>query len=230
MIRSEIIEMANQLTERKGEKILNLGTLYRVVLQDICKRQRFWWRRIQINFSLTIGTSSYDLSTITTVPALALAEIALDEITKFALITSTNPLQTAELSPIFDPEAVIEMQNNTQNSQPGGYTMKPGDYKTLLIGPPDKAYNAFIIGWGMPNPASDTTTEAVPLIPPWGHNTVISGLMVKIFKYQYGSKNPKTIDAQEEYEQGLADLMQKKQFDPNYTLQLTLNESAVRST
>src|ERR1700736_5527052 len=150
MQRSEIIELCNQLTERKGEKVLNMGTLYRLVLQDICKRQRFWWRRLQVQFPLVIGQATYDLTTIVTVPANALKEIAFDEITKFALITSPNPLQTAELVYITDPEAVIEMQNDTQTSQPGRYAMNPGDYKTLLIDPPDQAYSAFIIGWAMP--------------------------------------------------------------------------------
>jgi hypothetical protein len=228
MQRQEIIDIANQLTERKGEKVLNMGTLYRLVLQEICKRQRFWWRRIQVNFSLTINVATYDLTNATLFPSLT--ELALDEITKFALITSPNPLQTAELIPIFDPESIIEMQNDTQVSQPGRYTMKPGDYKTLLIDPPDAAYSAYIIGWAMPNPASDTTTDTVPLIPPWGHNTIVAGLMAKIFKFAYGSENPKTVDAIGEYEQGISDLEQRKQFDPNYKLQLTLNESAVRST
>lgn len=198
------------------------------MLQDICKRQRFWWRRIQVNFALTIGLTTYDLTNQALFPSLA--EIALDEITKFSLITSPNPLQTAELVPIFDPESVIEMQNDTQNAQPGRYTMKPGDYKTLMIDPPDQAYNAYIIGWAMPNPPSDTSTDTVPLIPPWGHNAIVAGLMAKIFKFAYGTKNDKTIDAAAEYEQAIQDLEQRKQFDPNYKLQLTLNECAVRST
>ena len=198
------------------------------MLQDICKRQRFWWRRIQVNFALTIGTATYDLTNASLFPSLA--EIALDEITKFTLITSPNPLQTAQLVYISDPEAVIEMQNDTQTSQPGRYTMQPGDYKTLLIDPPDAAYNAFIVGWGMPNPPSDTTADAVPLIPPWGHNAIVAGLMAKIFRFAYGTKNDKTIDAAAEYEQAIQDLEQRKQIDPNYKLQLTLNESAVRST
>ena len=228
MQRQEIIDLANQLTERKGEKVLSTGTLYRLVLQDICKRQRFWWRRVQVNFLLTIGVPTYDLTNPTLFPSLA--EIAIDEITKFTLITSPNPLQTVELVPIFDPEAVIEMQNNVQTSQPGRYTMKPNDYKTLLLDSPDKAYNAYIIGWGMPNPPSDTSNDAVPLIPPWGHNAIVAGLMAKIFKFQYGTKNDKTVDAVAEYEQGIEDLEQRKQFDPNYVLQLTSNEHAVRST
>ncbi len=228
MTRDEIIELSNQLTERKGEKVLNLQTLYRFVVQDICKRQRFWWRRVLVNFSLTIGQATYDLTNATLFPSLA--EIAMDEITKFTLITSPNPLQTAELVPVFDPETLVEMLNNTSTQQPARYTTAPGDYKVLQLDLPDQAYNAFIVGWGIANPASDSTTKAVPLIPPWGHNTIVSGMNAKIFKFAYGSKNEKTIDAQDEYEQGLQDLMQRKQFDPNYKLQMNLQECAVRST
>jgi hypothetical protein len=207
-----------------------MGTLYRIVLQDICKRQRFWWRRVQVSFPLIVGTKTYDLSTVVTIPANALTEIAFDEITKFSLILQSSPLQFQELVPVFDSETLVEMFNNATNVAPSRYTMDAGDFKTIRIDPPDKAYSAYLIGWGMPNPASDTVNDVVPLVPPWGHNTIVSGLNAKVFKFAYGSKNPKTIDAQEEYEQGLADLMQKKQFDPNYKLQLTLNENAVRST
>lgn len=228
MQRSEIIELSNQLTERKAEKVLNTQSLYRFVVQDIAKRQRFWWRRVQVNFLLSINVPTYDLTNATLFPSLT--EIALDEITKFTLITSPNPLQVAELVPVFDPETLIEMQNNTQTQQPGRYTMDAGDYKLIRIDPPDAAYSAYIIGWGMPNPASDSANDNVPLIPPWGHNVIVSGMNAKIFKFAYGSKNAKTIDAQEEYELGLQDLMQRKQFDPSYKLQLTLNENAVQST
>jgi hypothetical protein len=203
-------------------------SLFRFVVQDICKRERFWWRRMLVNFQLTPGTTTYDLTSAATFPTLA--EIALDEITKFSLIMSPSPLQVAELVPVFDPEVLVEMLNNTSQQQPGRYTMESGDYKTIRIDPPDLAYNAFLVGWGIANPASDTVTESVPLIPSWGHNTIVAGMMAKIFKFSYGSKNDKTLDAAAEYEQGLQDLMQRKQFDPNYRLQMSLGEDAVRST
>jgi hypothetical protein len=207
---------------------LNLQTLYRIVLQDICKRERFWWRRTQVNFTMTPGTTTYDLTNATLFPSLA--EIALDEITKFTLILTPNPLQVAELTPVFDPETLIEMQNNTANQQPARYTIDAGSSTVLRVDPPDLAYNAYIVGWGMANPASDSTNDKVPLIPTWGHNTIVSGMNAKIFKFAYGSKNDKTLDAQAEYDQGLQDLMQRKQFDPNYRLQMNLTEDAVRST
>lgn len=225
--RTEIIELANQLTERKGERVLNTQSLYRFVLQDICKRQRFWWRRLIVQFSLTAGTSTYSLSDSTLFPALA--EIALEEITKFTLILSPSPYQVAELVPVFDPEVLIDMVNNTTAGQPGRYTIS-SQSDLLRVDVPDKNYSAYIVGWAMPNPASDSADDAVPLIPSWGHNAVIAGLVAKIFRFAYGSKNEKAMDSQAEYEQALQDLMSKKQFDPNYKSQLSLNECAVRST
>jgi hypothetical protein len=248
MQRSEIIELANQLSERKGEKVLNLQSLYRFVVQDICKRQRFWWRRIAFNFTAAAATQTFDLTQITTVPAGAMTEILLDEITKLTLILSPNPFQTAEFVPVFDPETYIEMVNNIQPASPnnpsvqfpgagGRYTLDPSGINVLRIDPLDTNYSAYLVGWAMPNPASDSTNDNVPLIPAWGHNTIVMGLVAKVFRFAYGSKNEKTLDAAGEYEQGIQDLLQRKQFDPNYKLQMNTTEDssgsmtgAIRST
>ena len=240
MQRSEIIEISNQLTERKGEKVLNLQTIYRLVLQDICKRERFWWRRKQFSFNLVVGQPTYDLSTITTTPANVLQEVLLDEITKFTLVLTTSPVQVAEMVPIFDPEAILELVNNTTitspsqgnvNSPGGRYTLgADNDYHTIRIDPPDAAYQAYMVGWGMPNPGSDSTNDDVPLIPPWGHNTIVEGMKAYIFEWAYGPEDSKAIGATRRYEQAIQDLQQRKQFDPNYRLQMSLSEDAVRST
>lgn len=239
MTRTEIVELSNQLTERKGEKVLNLQSLYRFVVQDICKRQRFWWRRKYFSIQLAAGTPTYDLTAVVTTPAGAMTDILLDEIIKFTVILSPSPYQVAEYVPVFDPETLIDMVNNTQNTSPtqgntqapgGRYTMDPTGINTIRIDPPDNVYTAYIVGWAMPNPASDSASDAVPLIPAFGHNTIVAGMNAKIFKFAYGSKNEKTLDAIAEYEQGLQDLMQRKQFDPNYRSQLSLSEDAVRST
>src|SRR5574337_91453 len=153
MQRSEIIELANQLTERKGEKVVNLQALYRFVLQDICKRQAFWWRRVLVNFSLSANVATYDLTNAALFPSLA--ELALEQITKFTIILSPSPLQVAELTPIFDPETVLEMVQMTQQIQPARYTMDANDYKVIRVDPPDLAYSAYLVGWAMPNPPSD---------------------------------------------------------------------------
>ena len=241
MQRSEIIGLANALTERKGEKVLPLSTLFNFVCQDICKRQRFWWRRIQFSFQLVSGTPTYDLTQITTTPANLLNNLAIEEITKFTVLLTATPYLVAQFVPVFDPEALIDMLNNSNltspltgnalNGQPGGrYTMDANDFKILRIDPPDFNYTATVVGWAMPNPPTDVADDTVPLIPPWGHNTIVAGMMAKIFRFAYGTSNQKTVDAAAEYEQGIHDLEMRKQFDPNYRSQLILSESAVRST
>jgi len=208
------------------------------VVQDICKRQRFWWRRIAFTFQTVQGQGTYDLTTISTTPPIT--EILLDEITKFTLLMTTSPLQVTELLPAFTPESLIEMTANTTPTNPtngnnngavgGRYTMDAGDYKTIRIDPPDAAYTAYIVGWAMPNPGGDSTNDNVPLIPPWGHNTIVTGIVAKVFRFAYGSSNMKSVDSAAEYEQGIQDLAQRKQFDPNYRTQLVTHESAIRST
>ncbi len=239
MNRQEIIELALQLAERKGEKTVQLKDLYRFVLQDICKRERFWWRRVAFSFSLVAGTPTYDLTQITTTPSSSLTEIDLDEITKFTIILTPNPYQAAEMVFSSDPETLIDMINNTQltapltgnNQFPGGRYMFDGnDYKTIRIDPPDQNYTAYIVGWGMPNPPSDSANDAVPLIPPWGHNTIVEGMKAYLFDFAYGADNPKALGAHANYEKAIQDLASRRQPDPNYKLQLALTENAVRST
>lgn len=239
MQRQEIIELALQLAERKGEKTVSLPSLYRFVLQDICKRERFWWRRVVFSFTLAAGTPTYDLTTITTTPSNALTEIDLDEITKFTIILTPSPYQVAELVFAPDPETLIDMINNTQITSPltgdlqspgGRYCFDGNDYKTIRIDPPDLNYTAYIVGWGMPNPPSDSANDAVPLIPPWGHNTIVEGMKAYLFDFAYGADNPKALGAHSNYEKAIQDLASRRYPDPNYKLQLALSESAVRST
>lgn len=241
MQRSEIIELAMQFVERKGEKVLNLQSVYRLVLQDICKRERFWWRRVAFNFNAAANTQTFDLTQVATVPANAMQEILLDEITKFTLILTPNPFQVAEFVPVFDPETLIEMINNTQPASPnnpsvqfpgsgGRYTIDPSGINVVRIDPLDINYTAYVVGWAMPNPGSDSTNENVPLIPAWGHNTILEGMKWMIFDWVYGEDSAKTLSALRRYEQAIQDLAQRKQFDPNYKLQLSLSEGAVRST
>ena len=82
----------------------------------------------------------------------------------------------------------------------------------------------------MPNPASDSANDNVPLIPPWGHNAIVEGMKAYIFDWAYGADNPKAVRAANRYEGAIADLAQRKQPDPNYRLQMALQEDSVRST
>lgn len=209
--------------------MLSTNSLFAFVCQDICKRSRFWWRRLIVTWPLTANTPTYDFTNAALFPSLK--EIAVEEIQRFTLIIAAGPpLQEVRLMPIFDSEGIIEMTLNTTLAQPARYTIDPLTYSKLRIDPPDLNYTAYIVGWAMPNPAADSVNDVVPLIPPWGHNAIVEGMKAKIFEFAYGPESGKATGARELYEAAILDLLSKKQFDPTYILQLNVKEHAIRST
>lgn len=245
MNRADAIELASQLTERKGERILNLNLLLSSVIMDICKRARFWWRKRDITFSMTAGTTTYDFSTITTTPAIT--GIAVDEVTVLRLIlpfssftpgTQLTPqLTSPELTPIFDSLGLAAMKNNTIQGQPGRYTMGIDDWKTLRIDPPDQTYTAEMTFFGMPMPASvsdtiDVASNEIPLIPPFYHDAVVNGLCARINRRVWGPNDSRYQDDKASYEECILRMMMREQFTSNVQKQWTSTDSqvAVQST
>ena len=224
MTRTDIIELANQLTERKAEKMLSLNLVFSTVVQDICKRFRFWWRKLDVTFTMTQNTTTYDFTTITTTPTLS--EIAVAEIIQLAIIIqAVNPFQDSELTPIFDGQGFREMKNNTVQAQPGRYTMGVDDWKTLRIDPPDKSYTAEMTFWAMPIIDTDVAATTVPLIPPYDHDTIVAGMEAAINRRVYGPDDRRFVGAQQQYEAKLLNMMVRKQFTTNYNEQWISSDS-----
>lgn len=234
MTRSDIIELANQLTERKAEKVLNLNLLFSHVLQDFCGRNRYWWRRWSVTFTITAGTQTYDLTTISTTPSLS--EITVEEIIKVGLILPGQNPPVSYLIPIFDEEGYIEMSQGLNPSglaeavAPGRYTMYAGDYKTLLFDIPDNNYTMQLVFWAMPNPNTDTTSNSVPLVPPAHHKALVSGMEQRIWETIFGPTNPKVVAAKQRYEDAIILAQSRPDFDPNANRQMIFSGDAIRST
>lgn len=228
MTRSDIIELAHQLTERKAEKILDMNLLFSSTCQDICKRGRHWWRKGDVTFNMTQGVTTYDLTSIVTSPALT--NQAVDEIMGITLVLQTSPLNTADLTPIFDRAGILAMKNNTQQAQPSRYTMKPGDWKTILIDPPDATYLAELSCWLMPNLSKETSDDTVPLIPPFYHNIIVEGLEMRINKRVYGANDTRYRDSLETYNASILSMMMRPQFTSNYSRQWVTDETYVDGT
>lgn len=239
MNRADAIELSHQLTERKAEKILNMNLLFSSVVMDICKRARFWWRKLDITFTLTKGTTTYDFSTITTTPAIT--GVAVEEVVVLALIlqppiNSTTP-NAPELTPIFDAAGFRGMKQNTVQGQPSRYCMGIDDWKTLRIDPPDQTYTAEMTFFGMPMPASvsdtiDTSSNEIPLIPPFYHDAVVNGLCARINRRVWGANDSRYLDDKASYEECILRMMMREQFTSNVQKQWTSTDSrvAVQST
>jgi len=67
--RSQLIELADRRTERRGSKTLDLDSEFLMALQCFCTETRWSWRRKTSIFTLRAGVWQYDLSTVLPEPA-----------------------------------------------------------------------------------------------------------------------------------------------------------------
>lgn len=233
MTRSDCIELANQLTERKGEKLINLNLLFSTTVQDICKRQRFWWRKLDVTFSLTQGKTTYDFTDATINFSQSLAEIAVEEMITLALILQTSPsLNAPELLPIVDPMGIRAMKQNPSQGQPSRYTMGIDGWNVLRIDPPDQTYTAEMTFWAMPIINTDQSVNTIPLIPPFYHNAIVEGMESRICKRVYGADDRRYLDSQASYEASILKMAMRPQFTTGISRQWVSSDSnaATQST
>lgn len=232
MTRSDIIELANQLTERKGERVLNLPLLFSHVLQDFCGRNRYWWRNFYATFSTVSGQQDYDMSD-SAVFTPDLTEIAVEEITEVALISSGV---VTYLEPVFDPRTIIEMrqgfnQNGTSIAgQPSRYTVDANGFNQLLLDQPDGIYSMAVTFWAMPNKKVDSVSDVVPLVPPQHHKAIVAGMEQKVWKRVEGVGSKQYLSAKQEYEDAIMLAQARPRFTTNYSQQLIPTDHAIRST
>ena len=228
MTRDSIVELADQWTERKGKQF-NLSKLYEFACAHVCKQNRFWWRKKFVTFNLVAGTTTYDLTSITTTPALT--ETGVEEIITWKIVVADSSGTTfPELIPIFDDEGVFSMLENTVSAQPGRYAMGVDALQTLRIDPPDQAYKSRLTFWAMPNFSDDSSSTAVPLIPPWHHNAIVECMAAEILENVYGLQDIKATTMRARYQATLTDMQMRPRFTTNYTQSIASSEDAVRST
>ena len=60
--RSQLIELADRRTERRGSKTLDLNSEFLLALQFLCMDRRWSWRRKLAFFQIVAGQWQYDLT------------------------------------------------------------------------------------------------------------------------------------------------------------------------
>lgn len=228
MTREAIIALANKWSENKGTQF-DLQKLYEFSCQHVCKQNRFWWRKKYITFPLVVGTTTYDLTSITTTPTLV--ETGVEEIIIWKLVSTVgSTLSFPELNPVFDDEGVFSMLEATTNVQPARYVMGLDALQTLRIDPPDQAYSTRLTFWAMPNFSDESTSTTVPVIPPWHHNAIVECMTAEILENTYGLQDVKATTMRARYQASLQDMQMRPRFTTNYVQSLASQEDAVRST
>jgi hypothetical protein len=85
--------------------------------------------------------------------------------------------------------------------------------------------------WAIPNFADDSSTNVVPLIPPWHHYTVAEGIAADVMELRYGAQDVKAATLRKRFDNGLIDMQMRPRYTTDYTQQFqNVNDPAVRST
>ena len=227
MTRDSIIALADKWTEKKGAQF-DLQKIYEFTCQHICKQNRFWWRQKWITFNMSIGVPTYDITSISTTPALV--QTGIEEVITWSIITSGNPPST-KLTPIFDEESVFAMLEATATVQPSRYVMGVDDLNILRVDPPDSAYKTRMSFWAIPNFTDDTTLATVPLIPAWYHNTIAEGMAAEVLENSYGLQDVKASTMRARYQASLIDMQMRPRFTTDYVQSFSIStDDAIQST
>lgn len=159
----------------------------------------------------------------------------MEEVTQVFWISAA--FGVVALDPIFDDQSIAEQIEagagvlNPVVGQPNTYTYDLTDWKTMRIQPiSDQPYKIRVVAWMTANPATDSTSDVVPLIPPRFHRGIVHGMEKYIWRVVYGQEDPRTATAQMMYDKVVSQAQMRARFTTNYTQQLISGEDSVQST
>ena len=211
MLKSQILEQADSLTERKvDQSVLSIDTELNLGIQELLQENRFWWAKKRVTFATVSGTADYDL-TDTSIVASAIGNIA--EIISVLLLDSAGNI--TELVPIFaasDQEAAMQ---ETTAAAPSSWFIAPSTYGTLRFqAPADGAYTIIIWFWAGHDftPAAGGVDDTVPVVPPWLHYGLVTMLKMRLLDFLYGQKDPRYLTAVNQYGRFLKQANRKPSF------------------
>lgn len=207
--QSQLVELADRRTERRGSKTLDLDSEFLMALQEFCMETRWEWRRKVAMFTLQAGVWQYDLTALAT-PIVDVHQFVKHGV-KFCLNPGT-PQNLCEITPLFEKAlqdvAIYTNTNFATPAPPQQYFRMPGVTATLALTPvPDQAYPILLDYWSVPNVTPDAIPQTIPLVPAFLHHVLLKKLEAQIFRYTLGEGAAKYQAAMGEYK-GLLDKYQ----------------------
>jgi hypothetical protein len=224
---SDIIEIANQRTERRGEKTLNLKAELLGVLQEFCQEHRWYWRRKSCVINTVAATYQYDLTEQGVANVTDFEQVSQAGVKLFD--ASGNVL--GKLTPVFDIDQQEIYAESQDSGQPTVYWISENSTLNLYPNPND-VFRVRIPYWATPGMDPDSLPEEVPLVPPNLYRILIKGLEAQILRYTLGEGAAKYEAARTEYEKLVTKAAMKVNFAPGEFTEWRNNDStdAVQSS
>lgn len=203
--RTEIIATVNKKTENALDA-LDAASLFNEVLQEFCSEHRFWWRKKRFTFPTVGGTATYDLSdTSTVVTTPASIGPFVEEITYMGRVDGTD---ISKIDPIFDEETIAGWTVSTTQDKPTCFTVDSNDtqkFQVVRLNPiPNGVYTVHVSAWMMPNPSTDSSDDAIYIVPSIWHHVLQTALERETWRLKYGAQDAKFVTAAELYKKKVA--------------------------
>lgn len=226
MTITEIIERAHQAT---GYKLAGRdGFDYRGIvigcLQNLCREYRWHWRRKRATFASVAGTETYDLTSSSYGDA--------DDLEEMIAVYFVVGTEVKEVNPTFKTDDMVTDLISTSSGDPGRYHLEPGTAATLRFDKCSNARTFYYFYWAIPNPASEDSSDTIPLLPSMYHYVLLQ-YVIAVFWSMLAGEGVQGPNAQASYNlyRLQVELMKSKgMFSTQDFRVFKSKEAAVRST
>ena len=199
-------------------------------LDEFCQEKHFWWRRKAASFQVLPNIKQYDLSSNGTGQANATDLVEIEEM----FIVNSNPQPYPySVQPEFNARqqiAAIYGSQSVGNAIPRtGYFLLPGGFQTLELGQePNQTFAAAFTYYACPM-VTDTTIDAIPLVPPNLHFGLFYMLERRFYEILFGEEDPRYQVADARYERFLLTAAKSKSFSSQESISMSTNRGAVQA-
>lgn len=171
--RSQIIDTAHRRTNGRA-KVLDVDAEYATAVQEVALERRWWWRRKIEAFSITAGTTTYQLT-----GESSLEMDAFQQAQRGGFKVYGPGLQFSCLDPVFDmdeQDTIVALQAQAPPGRPNKYFIigAPGEMRVDPV--PDATYPASLAHWSIPIYVPGAEDEVVTSIPAYLHTLLIKRL------------------------------------------------------
>jgi hypothetical protein len=222
---TELIERAHQRTGRKNEgKEIDLRGMVISALQDLCRENRWPFRRMRGTFTSVAGTKTYDLTSATYGD--------MDDLEEVIAVYYVNGTTVYKVGPSAQSDDMVSDLIATDSGDPSRYTLEPGTEGTIRFDKCSSVRTFYVYYWAIPNPSIEDTDDTIALLPSKYHYVLLQYVTAMFWALLPGEgiSGPNATAAYNLYLRQLDLMKRKSAFSTQETRSFKSTEAAVRAT
>lgn len=229
-------QIINQVHGRTENRALNKKNFdpqmeFWLGLDEFVQERHYWWRRKAFSMQTQVGVLTYDLSSNGTGQANAGDVVEIEEM---FVINSQPQYWPWGVPPHFDArDQIAAIYGNNQIagtvSQSGYFMALSGFQQLVFMNPPTQVNTVAATYYAVPM-VTDTSVEAIPLVPPNLHFGLVYMFERRIYEYLYGQNDPRFTVSNKRYEDFKLIAAKNKQFSQQQAIHSSMQQRSITAT